>query len=325
MPSNPTTETDAEGLSAEERAALAPDADEQENLKAVLEDGGETVEEEPAAQPTDKAAEAAAGAEAPAAEAAKPAEAAAAEEPTAPAREMPFVPRADVQPVENYDTRMQELDAKRKDVVQRFKAGEIQLEDMMAEKDAIDDERNTLRLQQTDYENTVKREEQADRQLWTNHVVSFQRQHPEYGLVASEDGKSMMPANPAMYYALDGIVKQLGTDPKVVAEHGNDHFWYLEEAHKRVQAQLAAKAADPKTGADPKPAADPKKEALKGRKPDLKVVPKTLAGLPAAEVPETGAADEFAHLDKLDGMELEFAVARLSPEQQARYATKLGY
>ena len=334
MPSNPTTETDAAGLSAEERAALAPDTDEAANLKAVLEDGGETVEEAPDEKPADKPVEAAA-AEAPAKsgeekpEENKPPEvaAAAAEEPAPSAvREVPFVPRSDVQPVENYDTRMQELDTKRKEVVQRFKAGEIQLDEMMAEKDRIDDERSALRQQQTDYENTARREEQYERQLWGSQVASFQRQHPEYGLIPSEDGKSMVPANPAMYYALDGIVKQLGSDPRHVAEHGNDGLWYLEEAHKKVQAQLAAKpASEAKPAVDTKPAVDPKKAAAAARKPDLKVVPKTLGGLPAAEVPETGTPDEFAHLDKLEGIELENAVRRLSPDQQARYASNLGY
>ncbi|MHB8727583.1 MAG: hypothetical protein ACYC9K_00935 [Sulfuricaulis sp.] len=320
MPSNPATETDAEGLSAEERAALAPDTDEQANLQAVLDDGGES-EKAPAGdlapdKPADEkpaddkgaAAKATADEEEPAAAAAE----------AAPEREAPFVPRADIAPVENYDTRMQELDAKRKDVVQKFKAGEIQLDEMMTARDEIDDERNTLRIQQTDYENTVKREEQYGMQLWASQVNSFQRQHPEYGLVKTEDGKGMVPANPAMYYALDGVVKQLGTDPKMIAEFGQDNLLYLEEAHKRIQAQLAVKPSAPKP--TDKPAADPVKEALKGRKPDLTVVPKTVAGLPSASVPETGAPDEFAHLDKLDGMELEVAVARLTPDQQARYA-----
>lgn len=46
-------------------------------------------------------------------------------------------------------------------------------------------------------------------------------------------------------------------------------------------------------------------------------LPKTLGDVPAAA--ENTDGGEFAHMDKLDGMEYETAVARMTPEQRARF------
>jgi hypothetical protein len=47
-------------------------------------------------------------------------------------------------------------------------------------------------------------------------------------------------------------------------------------------------------------------------------IPTTLAGVPAAES-NTDGGNEFSALDKLNGMEYEFAYAKLSAEQRAKY------
>ena len=55
------------------------------------------------------------------------------------------------------------------------------------------------------------------------------------------------------------------------------------------------------------------------QKPDLKAV-KTLANIPAADIEHPGGdADEFAHLDRLNGLELEKAVSRMSEAERERY------
>lgn len=54
------------------------------------------------------------------------------------------------------------------------------------------------------------------------------------------------------------------------------------------------------------------------RKQTSKESPVTLADAPAAAQNDTGG--EFAYLDSLDGMELESAVSKLTPEQQERWA-----
>jgi hypothetical protein len=60
----------------------------------------------------------------------------------------------------------------------------------------------------------------------------------------------------------------------------------------------------------PAPAAKPK-----GTDVD---VPTTLADAPAAAENQDGG-NEFANLDKLEGMEYELAVAKMTPEQKARF------
>jgi hypothetical protein len=60
-----------------------------------------------------------------------------------------------------------------------------------------------------------------------------------------------------------------------------------------------------------------------GKAPDLSKIPPNISRAPAAAASKTGADDgggEFAHLESLSGMALEKAVARLSPDQQARWA-----
>ena len=55
------------------------------------------------------------------------------------------------------------------------------------------------------------------------------------------------------------------------------------------------------------------------RKPDLSMVPKSLAHLPAAEMQQTGDVDEFAHIDRLNGVEQEKAIARMSESERERF------
>jgi hypothetical protein len=70
-----------------------------------------------------------------------------------------------------------------------------------------------------------------------------------------------------------------------------------------------------------KAAADPVREAVSKRKPDLKVVPPTLANLPNAGGDDASVGEgKFAHIDSLSGMDLERAIARMSPDEQREYA-----
>lgn len=216
----------------------------------------------------------------------------------------PYVPPA----VENYDAQVKTLKDERRALVAKFQDGEITLDAMLEKRDELDEKLNTLRDQQRSHDLLRTQSEHDAKRTWEIEVAHFQRAHKEYSV--DKDGK---PLDPVMFNALDGLVKQLAADP---ANADKPAHWFLDEAH----AMIANKMQPPKPAVkEAAQGGDGKTPVAKSRKPDLSVVPKTLADVPAAES-EKPATDEFAHLDKLTGLELEQAVARLTPDQQARYA-----
>lgn len=95
----------------------------------------------------------------------------------------------------------------------------------------------------------------------------------------------------------------------------------LQQAHKKVLAEFDITPT--KAGAAPAPtaapAAAPAKPANKNRAPDLSGIPPSLGGLPAAAGADPKNEGEFAHIDGLEGEAYERALARMTPDQQARY------
>lgn len=86
---------------------------------------------------------------------------------------------------------------------------------------------------------------------------------------------------------------------------------YLNAAGREVRKLLGLERAPAaKKEEKPAPAAKPK-----GIDVD---VPTTLADAPAAAENQDGGG-EFANVDKLEGMDYELAVAKMTPEQKARF------
>jgi hypothetical protein len=95
--------------------------------------------------------------------------------------------------------------------------------------------------------------------------------------------------------------------------------WALEQAHKEVGAKYGIKFDAPPPAPAPGPAAPAPTPAPTPRPaPNLNTIPPTTRGAPPA-ADSSIAQGEFAHLDSLSGIELEKAVAKLTPEQQERY------
>lgn len=297
---------DMEGLSDEERAALEDDDDESEILKGIAGDAAadddegdddDSGEDDSAAAGADDAGAAAddaagdagtaaaAGADAGAAE---PADEPAAAAPVAPE----FQPEFRAEAPEGLEEKLSALDTRTAELLEKFKSGEIELPDFMAQKGEIDSERLQLTLAAEQARWAKAQNEDARAQRWKWEQERFFGQE-----------KSAIYKDPVMLAALNASVKQIAAAP----EHANKpSSFFLEEADRQVRKRFNMGAGD---APQPKP---------KAKQPDLSGVPKTLANLPAAEVSETGS-DEFAYLDKLDGIELERALAKLTPEQEARY------
>jgi len=188
-----------------------------------------------------------------------------------------------------------ELDARTAELLEKFRAGSIELPDFMAQKSEIDNERLQLTLAQKQAEWAKTQNEDARAQRWQWEQERFFAQE-----------KAGIYKDPMIMAALDVKVKQLAADP---ANAKKPSSFFLEEADRQVRQRFNMGGTEtPATG---KPKTAPKT-------PDLSGLPKTLATLPAAEMAETGS-DEFAYLDKLDGIALEQALRKLTPEQEARY------
>ena len=81
--------------------------------------------------------------------------------------------------------------------------------------------------------------------------------------------------------------------------------WFLEEADRLTRAKFRVGNEVPDNV-----------RQIRTKRP---AAPPTLAGVPSAALPDTGDPDEFSRLDRLGGMELEAALARLSQAEADRY------
>lgn len=187
--------------------------------------------------------------------------------------------------VEGAADRISELDSRLDALVEQFRDGEIDMATFLSEQGKINDERMEIKLAESQAEFAKTQNEATRDQRWQwEQERFFSQKH------------TAIYKDPILRAALAASVKTLDADK---ANAGKPLAWFLEEADRKVRLLMAAKPRQPKT-------------------PNLSAVPKTLATMPAAELPETGGG-EFAHLDKLDGLDLERALAKLSPEQEARY------
>jgi uncharacterized protein YqgQ len=119
-----------------------------------------------------------------------------------------------------------------------------------------------------------------------------------------------------MQGALNAALNELYADEKNI---GSSHNWYLQTASRAVLEQItpAQAAAENPSDANADAVAAAKSAADKANDAKGKL-PKTLSDVPAAEQGET-AKDKFADIDSLEGVELEAALAKMTPEQEKEY------
>jgi hypothetical protein len=201
-----------------------------------------------------------------------------------------FQPEFKASAPENLADRLAELDQKESDIEKKFDDGEIDRDELRRHLKVISEERQDLKIadalaKQAEKQNTDSREQ---RWKWEQERFFGKKENAD----TYKDG--------VLVAALDAQVKQLAGDP---ANAKRPAGWFLEEADRLVRERFGGPQKAP---------------AAKSRQPDLSAVPKTLAQMPAADIAETGDG-EFAYLDKLDGLALEKALSKMTPEQEARY------
>lgn len=347
----PVTDDELEGLSAEERAALEADDDDADALNEIANDddpdaaadaeakaaaaaeakakaaqdakdkaaqeaadkerqeelAAMTEEERKAAEAADKTAKETAAAEKAAADE-KARQAAATDD----EEEDEFAPAFKAPAPEKYDERMKELDDRHAAAVRDYNDNKITLDEMLAEHQKVDRERRELDGQKLKHEISSAYTEQTSDQLWQREVRRF------VSRTAKDEGIDY--DKPALNAALDAEVKRIANDP---ANADKDGKWILEKAHESVKEQfgITARAPTAKEDADKaKRAAEEQRKKAAAAERAKAAGTKNLSQVPAAAAEDTRNDTEFAHLDQLDGMDLENAVARMSPEAQERWA-----
>lgn len=181
----------------------------------------------------------------------------------------------------------------------KFNEGEMEQGELDAELDRLQDERDQLRDMKTRATVSAEMQQQSTHQAWTATINGFF----EEAAKSAELGIVDYRKDAAKQADLDAMVRALGAAP------GNEHKpmrWFLEEGHRRVVALHGI--------------ATTKKPADVRRKPDASAVVTNLADVPGGAGDADPVSNEFAELDKLQGLDYERALARLSDEARDRYS-----
>lgn len=274
------TEEELAALSDEERAAIQDDEN-LEEAEATAEKAGDVQVDEPPAE-----------GEPPAEDAAQAEDAAPAEDEQKEGdstRDDQFVPRYQAEAPGDFDARMASISDAKRDLGQKYQDGEIDWAEFESQRDALDEQALDLREARSQADLMGKLTAQTEAQHWQWEQDRF----------FAQKSSQFYKDDELAYVALDHTIKRLAGD---AANTGKPMSWFLEEADRAVRARFAS------------PGGASKPVATKQQQP-----PPNLGDMPAAELQSTGNPDEFAHLDKLNGMELERAITKLSPEQQDRY------
>jgi len=186
------------------------------------------------------------------------------------------------------------------DLLQKFQDGELEVSEYAAELSKITEQRDALVAARIKAEISQEMAEQASAREWQQAVNRFIDR-------VAKDEQVDYRTDAARARDLDTFVKVLANDPENAQQSSE---WFLQEAHKLVNARRGGTVTATKDDPRPRPAP---------RKPDLKAVPKTLAHVPGSDGPGD-VSDEFGNVDALEGLDLELAIARMTPAQREKYA-----
>lgn len=224
-----------------------------------------------------------------------------ASEEVAPVVEAPAIdiPQLDLSGLaEKYDQKLVSLDTANAEGLQKLMDGDLTAAEFAAQQAQYLRARDTLR------------DEKAAEAQWHQDVHKSR-------IAALADGVDYFN-NAQHNEAWDDWVKRIAMKP----EHADKSpAWVLKEAHKKVMAEFDIAAPTAKAGAKPVENVAPAKKVSQktARTPNLSGIPPTLSGLPAAAPTASGDGGEFDHLATLTGFKFEQAIARMTPDQRARY------
>lgn len=295
-------------LTPEERAAIAGEEVDPADKAALAAIIGESEKPSVVAGDDDDDEEgegegAAPAAASPAAEPSAAADDQAAQE-QAPAAPAPEAPKATTYKAElpaDFQEQVDALKASQDALRQKFKAGDIELDEYEAERDAIAQKQRDLDRLALKAEISSEMTEQTAKDQWQ---AAINRQFD--AALKPEAGGIDYRKDADKQADLDQFVRSLAAKPEN-ADKPMD--WFLAEGHKRVLALHDIRAAAPTT---------PAAKTTASRTPPVSAVPASLAQVPGSDGPGD-VGGEFADLDSLEGLELEAAINRMTPAQREKY------
>jgi hypothetical protein len=202
---------------------------------------------------------------------------------------------------QDFEARVQAIGEAETTAWAQFEDGTLDRPALQAELRRIEAERAELNGAKLKADIAQEMGQQQVQTQWENAIDRL------YAHAAKVDGVDYR-ASPARNAELDQFVKALAHNPD---NQDKPMDWFLTEAHKRVLV-LNGQAAQ-----STKASSEVAKPASQNRNPPP--VPKSIAQIPGGEGPGD-VGSEFAHLDALDGDDLEAAISRMSPAQREKYA-----
>ncbi len=189
---------------------------------------------------------------------------------------------------EGYEDKLRELDEKLTQLDSEFDDGELTAQEYRQAVKEAEAEKQGLEQQVFKANLAREMEENRAKQEWIDTVNGFLDEHSQYR------------ESQRLYRLLDIEVKTLAQ---------------TEEAQRMTGAEILAKAHqniadDIQMGGKPPAKEEPEKPAAK--KAERRNVPPSLAKVPASDMTAADEGGRFAKLDKLDPLELEAELARLS-------------
>lgn len=211
----------------------------------------------------------------------------------------PVVPRYEAQLPQDYDQQIAALKARDAELRQRFKDGDIDIDERDAGLAELAEQRERLLVLRAKAEISQEMAQQTAAQQWQATINAF------VAKAARDDGVDYRK-DAALANDWDQFVRVLAAKP----EHADKSMeWFLAEAHKRVMALYGLAKPAPK---------DPLADAKAKRKPPVDAAPTTLAQVPGSDGPGD-VSNEFSDVLALDGLEFEEAIARMSPAQREKF------
>lgn len=215
--------------------------------------------------------------------------------PAASGQDKPLVYEASLP--EDFDQQREALKAERADLKQKYKDGEIDFDEYEDARESLAEREKELDREAVKAEISRDMSAQNAQREWAKAVNNYLDESARTGLDFRKDD--------AKREELDLYVRTLAANPANADKSGE---WFLRTAGLMVRAQHGIAA--PKQGAGEK--------AVAGRKPPVDQIPQTLANVPGGD-DASESSSRFAELDKLDGLDLERALARMSPEERNEY------
>ncbi|MND20866.1 hypothetical protein D3C76_47960 [compost metagenome] len=211
------------------------------------------------------------------------------------------VPQLKVNPVEDVEAKLADIDKREDDISQKFEDGDLTTSEYRAELRKLERERGGIERQQLEADLARNMNEAQATARWEENVKLFLADHPEIS-------KSEL-----RWGAFDTVVRKVTAE--TMKDGKNPGMADLKKAYRQWADDLGIEA--------PKPKAEQKAEAktdTKSEKPKREIPP-SLAKVPSAEISDTDDG-KWAYLDRLidtEPLKFEAALGKLSEADQDAY------